>query len=90
MFDSILKAGAGLDWISPVAAITREIFGESGHTFLINDSGGYTGKEVVKLLKGRGVRVWSPMVINETLAITVPKAQADRATDILLRAGIVC
>lgn len=76
------------DWISPLLAILGDIFRGGGFTFLIPATCGWTGREIARLLRRRGVQSWGLMIINRTFTITVPKGQARYAAQILLQAGL--
>jgi len=86
--DDFLKAGKTFDWISPAAAITRELLGGPSHTFLIPVNCGWSGREIVRFLKKRGIKSWGHMIINNTITISVSKKQAVRAQVILSSMGI--
>ena len=88
MFGKLLKLGTNLDWISPVAAVIQNVAND-GYTFLITDAAGRTGMQVNLLLRRQGIKTWGRMIINGTLTISVPRNQAERAADILTRAGVV-
>ena len=88
MFDSIVRIGANLDWISPLAAIAQDILNGPSHTFLIPANCGRTGREIINLLRRRGVKTWGHMIINETITISVPKSQADWAQRLFDWAGV--
>ena len=86
--ETALRVGKCFDWVSPVLAIANDIRHRGGHTFLLTDGGGLTGRQVIDLLRRRGIKVWGCMVIGETLTLTVRKRDARRASRILTRAGV--
>ena len=59
-----------------------------GHTFLIPVNCGYSGREVIRLLRRYGCKTWGHMVINDTITITVPRNQAEWAARVLAWAGV--
>ena len=88
MLDKILEIGTNLDWISPVAAIAQNIANGPSHTFLIPANCGRTGREIINLLRSRGVKTWGHMIINDTITISVPESQVDWAQRLLDWAGV--
>jgi hypothetical protein len=88
MFDRLLVVGTAFDWISPVAAIIQDVTNGPSHTFLIPYDCGYSGRDISKLLKRRGVDSWGHMVVNHTIMITVRRGQALWAQQLLDQAGI--
>ena len=88
MFDSIVRIGASLDWISPLAAIAQDLANGPSHTFLIPTNCGRTGREIINLLRIRGVKTWGHMIINDTITISVPESQAVWAQRLLAWAGV--
>ena len=89
MLNNILKIGKSLDWISPIAAIAQDLANGPSHTFLIPVSNGRTGREIINMLRRRGVKTWGHMVINDIITITVPESQVDWAQRLLDWAGVV-
>ena len=88
MFDRILKFGATFDWISPLIAIGQDIANGPSYTFLIPANCGWTGREIINLLRRNGIKTWGHMIVNDTFMISVRKPQAQWATYVLERAGI--
>jgi len=88
MFDRILKFGANFDWISPLIAIGQDIINGPSYTFLIPANCGWTGREIISLLRRNGIKTWGHMIVNDTLMISVRQTQAQWATFVLERAGI--
>lgn len=89
MANDLWKLGMSFDWISPLLAIAGDVAnGGNTRTFLISANCGWTGREIERLLKRNGVTTWGLMVINGTFTISVRQSQAQRARDVLERAGL--
>ena len=88
MLRRIAEIGASLDWISPSLAIMQNLINGPSHTFLVPDSCGWSGLEIERLLKSRGVSVWGKMTVNRTIMFTVRQSQARWAEHLLRGAGI--
>ena len=86
--ERLIRMGMCLDWISPTAAIAQNILNGPSYTFLIPQNCGRTGREIIRMLRSRGVKTWGHMVINNTITISVPKKQAGWAQKILDMAGV--
>ena len=88
LFDDILEIGAAFDWISPVGSLIGDALNGPSHTFLIPYNCGYSGREISRLLKRRGVPSWGHMVIKGTIMISVRQTQARWAEHVLAQAGV--
>ena len=88
MLEKILRFGMTFDWISPVLAMAQDIVNGPSHTFMIPEDCGWSGREISRLLRSRGVKTWGHMMVNGTFMITVPKAQVKWAQYLLDRAGL--
>lgn len=84
----LIKLGMQCDWISPTLAVVQDLCNGGAYTFLIPQSCGWTGREIERLLRSRGVKTWGLMAIKDVFLITVHPSQAKRATAILNRAGL--
>jgi len=84
----LIRLGMQLDWISPTLAVVQDLCNGGAYTFLIPQSCGWTGREIERLLRSRGVKTWGLMAIKDVFTITVHPSQAKRATAILNRAGL--
>ena len=85
--EDILEAGTVFDWVTPVAAIAQNAAGDS-FTFMVSDSAGMTARQVTNLLRSRGVRTRSHMVVNGHAMFTVPKRQRRYAADLMRAMGV--
>ena len=85
--EDILEAGTMFDWVTPVAAIAQNAAGD-GFTFMVSDSAGMTAKQVTNLLRSRGIRTRSHMVVNGQAMFTVPKRQRRYAADLMRARGV--
>jgi hypothetical protein len=89
MLDTILEAGASLDWISPLASILGDIMNGPSHTFLIPyDGSPLSGREIAWMLGKRGVKTWGLMVVSGTLMVSVRLSQARWAQHFLEQSGV--
>lgn len=86
--DTLLQAGATLDWLSPTVAVIQSAINGPSHTFLIPRECGLSGHAIVQMLAEHGVRTWGQMVVCDTIMFTVRQAQARWAEYLLQRAGI--
>jgi hypothetical protein len=89
MWDTLLEIGSAFDWISPIGSLVGDVLNGPSHTFLIPiDSCGYSGRDIARMLKRRGVDSWGHMIVSGTLMISVRQTQARWAQHLLDRAGI--
>jgi hypothetical protein len=88
MLDRLLEIGSMFDGISPTVAFIQDILNGPSHTFLIPEACGWSGRQIERLLKGNGIRVWGLMIVNRTIMLTVRQAQARWAQYLLDRDGI--
>lgn len=75
----LLEIGSSLDWISPVAGWIGDVINGPSHTFLIPVGCGYSGNEIARMLRRRGVRSWGRMVVDGTIMVSVRKSQENWA-----------
>ncbi|HSJ58674.1 MAG TPA: hypothetical protein VLC95_15935 [Anaerolineae bacterium] len=88
MSDKLLAAGASVDWISPLLAMLGNLVNGPSYTFLIPYDCGWSGRDVISLLRRNGIKTWGHMVVSDTLMLTVRLAQAGWAQYLLDRAAI--
>jgi hypothetical protein len=88
MDDKLLAAFAAVDWISPLLAMLGNVINGPSYTFLIPYDCGWSGREIISLLKRHGIKSWGHMVVSNTLMLTVRQAQAEWAHYVLDRAAI--
>jgi len=88
MIGKLLEAGSMFDWISPTLSIAQDLAHGGGHTFLIPQDAGFSGREVAKLLGDSGIQSWGHMIVNGTIMITVKPADAAQASEVLDGAGV--
>ncbi|MBN1659672.1 MAG: hypothetical protein JXA93_14800 [Anaerolineae bacterium] len=88
MSDRLLSAIAAVDWISPLLAAIGNVMNGPSYTFLIPYDCGWSGRDVVSLLKQRGIKSWGHMIVQGTLMLTVRQTQADWAQRLLDQASI--
>jgi hypothetical protein len=88
MLDGLFRFGTSFDWISPLLAIGQNIGNGPADTLMIPQACGWTGSEIVSLLKRHGVRTWGHMVVNDRFMINVRQSQARWARYVLQRAGL--
>jgi len=85
---SLLEIGASFDIISPMAHLFGGLVHGAGHTFNISSGCGWSGNDIEKLLRKRGVQTWGLMMVGGDILIKVPRAQAAQAQGILEQNGI--
>jgi hypothetical protein len=88
MLDKVLEVGACFDWITPLITVVQDLANGPGHTFLIPNDCGWSGRDIEDLLRRRGVRSWGHMVVKHSLMLRVRQKQARWAQYLLERAGI--
>ena len=88
LFDDILEIGAAFDWISPIGGLIGDALNGPSHTLLIPYDCGYSGREISRLLKRRGVDSWGHLVVKDTIMLTVRQTQARFAEHLLEQAGV--
>lgn len=88
MFGSILEVGSAFDWISPLVSVIGDVVNGPSYTFLIPQNCGHSGREIIRLLRQRGVNSWGHMIVQGTIMISVRQTQARWAQHILAQAGI--
>jgi hypothetical protein len=88
MLDKMLEVGACFDWITPLVTVAQDLANGPGHTFLIPQECGWSGRDIAGLLRRRGVKSWGLMVVDHSLLVRVTLRQARWAEYILESAGI--
>ncbi len=89
MFDRILKIGASLDWISPLASVLGDAMNGPSHTFLIPyDSSPLSGRDIAWMLSKHGIKSWGHIVVSGTLMVSVRLSQARWAQHLLEQDGV--
>jgi hypothetical protein len=81
------------DWISPCIAILESIvngdpLGTRSWTFYVPLDSPWSGAQIERLLKQKGVKMWSRMIHGGDLFFRVHRKQAEWAEYVLLRAGV--
>ena len=84
----LLQLGTTFDWISPTLSVAQDLANGPSYTFLIPQDCGWTGHEIARLLRRRGVKTWGHMIVNGRFMITVHKPQAEFARYLLQQAGL--
>lgn len=88
MIDKILSFGASLDWITPIASILQDIVHGPSCGFGLPADAGFSGRDVERLLRAKGVKVWGLMVVDNLIIFRVRKAQAGWARYLLEQAKV--
>ncbi|NLS80023.1 MAG: hypothetical protein GXY76_22510 [Chloroflexi bacterium] len=88
MSNPVLELGTCFDWASPLVASARDLANGSNHTFLVPEDCGWAARDIRRLLRRHGVRVWGLMIVDRTILLTVRRAQARWAEYLLLRHGL--
>jgi len=89
MIENILKVGATFDWITPVAAVIKNAtLGEGAYMITVPFGVGWSGADVVRLLRGAGIETWGHMVVNDQVCVTIRRSKLKYAGKVLDRAGV--
>ncbi len=88
LFDDLIGFGATFDYFTPLITILQDFASGPGHTLLVPEGCGWSGRDVAGLLHRHGVKTWGHMVVNGSLMLRVRKKQARYAQWLLERAGI--
>ena len=72
VFESFLKAGAGLDWISPLLAIVQNYRNRPSVGYCVPIQTGW----ITDVLQAKGVKVWGLVVVDDELVFSVRLRQA--------------
>jgi hypothetical protein len=88
MLGKLLEYGSVFDWISPTLSIAQDLAYGPSHTFLIPADCGLSGREIINLLRQRGIKTWGHMIVNGTIMITVRDTQTEFARYLMQRAGL--
>jgi len=78
---------ANFDWVSPLIALVETAIYGHGWTFYLDLDSGWTGARCEKLLRSKGVKVYSRCIANGDVFFQVPTKQAEWAEYLLLCAG---
>jgi len=76
MIDKILQIGAYGDLITPIVSMIQDITNGPSCGFGLPRDIGLSARDVERLLRSRGVKVWGLMVIDDLIIFRVRKAQA--------------
>lgn len=90
MIDNFLTLAAAFDWMTPSIAYLQDFRYGQVSDFGIPAYAGWSRREIKRLLKKQGVPVWG-MMLNlrgDTFMFTVPYAQTQLVSDLLLGQGI--
>jgi hypothetical protein len=90
MFDEFLNVASAFDWITPTIAFVQDFFYGPASDFGIPSNGGWSGKDIKRVFKRHGIRVWGLMLnLNgDMLMFTVPRNQAKWAYYVLQNEGV--
>jgi hypothetical protein len=88
MLYRILEVGASIDLVSPLLALLQNALNGPSHTFLVPDDCGWSGRQIERLLKQHGVKLWGRMIVRRTIIFTVRIAQARWAEQLLRQESI--
>lgn len=90
MIDDTLNIAAAFDWITPTIAFIQDFRYGPVSDFGMPAQAGWSPRQVKRLLKRNGVRVWGMMLnlTGDTLMFTVPESQAKLTYDLLKQAGV--
>lgn len=80
---AILEGASYFNWPGALVAWGRDISSGPSHTFLIQGTGNRSPRGVARELKAQGISSRDLMIVNDTLMLTVPLADAPRASVIL-------
>ncbi len=88
MFDTLLKTGAKLDWITPTLAFFQDICNGPVVHIACPAEQGWSAVQVKEMLTRVGVKVWGLMAVDDSVVFSVRQAQARYALYWLEREGI--
>ena len=88
MIDKLIEIGAMGDLITPIASILQDIANGPSCGFGLPRDIGISARDVEKLLKSKGVKVWGLMVVDDMIIFRTRKAQAPWTRYLLERHGI--
>jgi hypothetical protein len=88
MVDRLLSFGTTFDWISPTLAFIQDIANGPSCPFFVPYNAGWSGREIERLLKHHGIKVWGLMIVNDAIMFSVRQAQARWTLYVLERAGV--
>ena len=72
----------------PLLVDVQNILNGPSHTFFVEESSGWRGIEIERLLVRHGIRIWGEMIVAGDIMFTVRRAQARWAQYLLERAGV--
>jgi hypothetical protein len=76
------------DWLSPLITVVRNVINHPTHSFFIPYNHGWSGNDIKRLFKSRGIKSWGHLAINGTFMFTVRRRHAGLAQLILDQAGV--
>ena len=89
IIDTGLGIASTFDWISSAWWLIGKVAHRGGYDIHITWSAcSMSGREIERMLRRQGITTWAPQIVAGTLLISVPKADAARACQILERAGV--
>jgi len=91
LLGSLLGAGSVFDWITPTAKIGQNLIALAdggSFTYLVDNSGNRTMRQITKELQARGIKTWGHMIVNGQGMFTVLKRQKQFADSILRQMGV--
>jgi len=84
----VFAALAAVDVISPILSVVGNALNGPSYNFLVPYDCGWSGREVISLLKRHGIKSWGHMVVSNTLMLSVRLDQAEWTQHVLDRSGI--
>lgn len=88
MNDSILKAGATFDWISPMLGFFQDWLYGPAIGFSIPMSAGWGTNTISKILRSKGIKVWGVMLSGDVILLSTKRKQARYAAYLMQSEGI--
>lgn len=88
MFDTLVKVGSTLDWITPTLAFIQDICNGPAVHVACPCGQGWSANQIAEMLKQAGVKVWGLMVAGDHITFSVREAQARYALYWLERHGL--
>ena len=88
MLDTLMDCASAMDWVTPTISGIRDLANGTAFTFLVPVECGWSPRDIRRMLRAHGVRVWGLMVVGRTILLTVRRAQTRWAEYLLRRAGV--
>ena len=85
--DKFLEVGSGFDWISPLLGFLGDALNGPGYTISFPPCQ-MTPPEIKRLLKANGIKAWALEILDGQGCVTVRKADAARACQLLQANGV--